>query len=385
MNNNFITFGKPHYGDDEVSEVIDSLKKGWIGTGEKVKQFEINFANYLGVDEAVAVSSCSAALHLALLDSKISVGDEVITTAMTFCSTVNAIIHAGAKPILVDINSKDWNIDVDMIEQKISKNTKAILVVHFAGRPCNMIAIQEIAKKYNLILIEDCAHAIESQINGQRVGTFGNYAAFSFYSTKNISSGEGGVLISNSKKSIEDTRQRALHGMDKDAYKRYTAEGSAEYNLKFIGFKYNMMDLQAAIVIHQLKNIEIWHKRRKLIWQYFMDELGPLDIGLPSIVDDSHVHAYHLFQILVGEKSLEKNIRSKFRHKLHDLGIGSGIHYRAIPSFRIYTELFGWDSKHWQNAINFGDRTISVPFSQHLTDSEVDRVLEAIKKVCNDI
>jgi dTDP-4-amino-4,6-dideoxygalactose transaminase len=381
MAENFIVFGKPEYSNQEVLDVVDSMQNGWIGTGTKVGKFEKSFAAYIGVDDCVAVNSCTAALHLSLLEAGITYGDEVITTAMTFCSTVNSIIHVGATPILADICSENWNITVENIEAKITERTKAILIVHFAGRPCDMPKIRSVADRYNLILIEDCAHAIETQISGSHVGTFGDFAAFSFYSTKNISSGEGGMVIAKGGQHVLDNiRRRALHGMDKDAFKRFSADGNAEYDVTSIGFKYNMMDIQAAIAIHQLKNITEWHIRREKIWKYYMDELCNLPLLLPSNVKEDEIHAFHLFQIMVSIDGEPGIVRSQFRKKLHERGIGTGIHYKSIASFSIYQELFNWKDTNWPNSKFFGDRTISIPLSPHLTDSEIERVATAVKE-----
>lgn len=386
MPNPYIVFGRPKYSDEEIAEVTDSLQKGWIGTGEKVAAFERKFADHLGVSSCVAVNSCTAALHLSLLESGLKPGDEVITTAMTFCATVNTIIHVGAKPVLVDIDCKDWNISAESIERSITSQTKAILVVHFAGRPCDMEQIVEIAKKYSLILIEDCAHAIESQVNGRPVGTFGDFAAFSFYSTKNISSGEGGVIVAKGgSEKLDSIRQKALHGMDKDAFKRFSADGKAEYDVTFAGYKYNMMDLQAAIAYHQLKQVHVWHSKREKIWHHYLESFSRLPVLLPADIPSANKHAYHLFQILpLVEKSVRYD-RATIRQLLHLEGVGTGIHYKSIADFSYYQKAFSWESDGWRNSKYFGDRTISIPLSPHLSDTEVERIVLAVRKVLRDV
>lgn len=385
MSDSYIVFGGPKYSREEILDVCDSMEKGWIGTGPKVKKFEKDFASYIGVEDCVAVNSCTAGLHLSLLEAGIKIGDEVITTAMTFCSTVNTIIHVGATPVLADINQFTWNITKESIENKITSRTKAIVVVHFAGRACEIVEIRKLADQHELVLIEDCAHAIETKIEGRHVGTFGDFAAFSFYSTKNISAGEGGVIISNGgRRSLENLRQRSLHGMDKDAYKRFAEDGNAEYDVTSVGFKYNMMDLQAAIALNQLKNVEPWHQRRSLVWKHYMNEFQELPILLPDEIYENEVHAFHLFQIILQPKDDPKVYRMGFRDKLHQKGIGTGIHYKPIASFSIYKNLFNWNEKEWPSSKYFGERTLSVPLSPHLTDSEIERVISAVKEACYD-
>jgi len=261
----FLVFGAPRIKQPEIDEVVDCLKSGWIGTGPKVHQFENLFRKYKGVKHAIAVNSCTAALHLSLLAANIRPGDEVITTPMTFCATINAIIHCGATPVLADCDRRTMNILPEEIEKKITSKTKAILPVHFAGQPCDMEEINELARLYDLLVIEDCAHAIESEYKGKRTGTFGDIGCFSFYVTKNIITGEGGMVITDNDKIAERIKILALHGMSKDAWKRYSDDGYKHYQVIHAGFKYNMMDMQAAIGIHQIKKIEEYHKYRNAV------------------------------------------------------------------------------------------------------------------------
>jgi dTDP-4-amino-4,6-dideoxygalactose transaminase len=380
MGQQYITFGAPRYSEEEILDVVDSMEKGWIGTGPKVTRLEKAFAHYLGVEDCVAVNSCTAALHLSLLEAGIGPGDEVITTAMTFCSTINVIIHVGATPVLADISLEDWNLTPDSVRNKISGKTKALLVVHFAGRPCDMWEMRKIADQNNLILIEDCAHAIETRVSNRHVGTFGDFSAFSFYSTKNISSGEGGIIVTNrGGETLNRIRQRALHGLDKDAFKRFSSDGKAEYDVNVIGYKYNMMDLNAAIAFQQLKRVDEWHQRRKQIWGYYQSELTDLPLLLPSPPNSNTTHAYHLFQILLRSNDEPAASRRTFRKKLHEFGVGSGIHYKPIAEFSIYKELFSWDSTSFPNSQYFGSRTVSIPISPHLADHEVERIVNAVK------
>ena len=380
MVDDFVTFGAPKYSEEEILDVVDSMQKGWIGTGHKVARLEKSFAEYLDVEDCVAVNSCTAALHLSLLEAGVGSGDEVITTAMTFCSTINVIIHVGATPVLADIDFDDWNLTPESVSRKITSKTKAILVVHFAGRACDMVQMRAIADQYGLILIEDCAHAIETRIANKHVGTFGDFAAFSFYSTKNISSGEGGIVVTNrGRETLDRIRQRALHGMDKDAFKRFSSDGKAEYDVTFIGYKYNMMDLNAAIAFQQLKRVDDWHLRRKEIWSYYLSEFANLPLALPSAVKFKETHAYHLFQILLKVTDNPNEARLVFRQKMYEFGVGSGIHYKPIANYSIYKRLFRWDTSSWPNSHYFGNRTVSIPISPHLTDREVERVVNAVR------
>ncbi|MHC4767935.1 MAG: DegT/DnrJ/EryC1/StrS family aminotransferase, partial [Planctomycetota bacterium] len=262
----FLVFGAPAIGEDEIDEVIDSLRSGWLGTGPKVAQLEEDFAAYQCAPHAVAVSSCTAALHLGILVAGLEPGDEVITTPLTFCATANAIIHAGATPLLADVDPRTMNIDPAAIEAAITPRTRAIIPVHFAGRPCDVAAIRDLATRHELVVIEDCAHAIETRYNGDAAGTFGDFGCFSFYVTKNVTTGEGGMILARSAEDAARLRTLALHGLSADAWRRFSDDGFKHYYVTEPGFKYNMMDLQAAIGIHQLRRVEANWRRRGEIW-----------------------------------------------------------------------------------------------------------------------
>ena len=269
----YITFGAPLIGNKEINSVTKCLKSGWIGTGPKAQEFEKKFSKYQKSKNSIAVNSCSAALHLSLKSLNLKKGDEVITSALTFCSTVNSIILSGAKPVLADVNFETQNIDPKEIVKKINKNTKAVIIVHFAGRPCNMYEIIKIVKKYKLILIEDCAHAIESQYNGKHCGTFGTYGCFSFYATKNLVTGEGGMITTNLDKNVKKLKQLALHGMSKDAWRRFSDKGYKHYDVIDLGFKYNMTDISASFGLWQWSFLENWQiSRRKIADKYFLSD-----------------------------------------------------------------------------------------------------------------
>ena len=264
-----LVFGQPNIGNKEISEVISTLKSGWLGTGPKVERFEKLICKYKKIKNTIAVNSCTAALHLSLLAIQLKKGEEVILPSMTFTATANAIIHAGGVPVFADCKIETMNIDINDIERKITKKTKAIILVHFAGRPCEMDKIMLIAKRYNLKVIEDCAHAIETKYNGKFAGTFGDIGCLSFYVTKNLATGEGGALITNNIKYADKIKVLALHGLSKNAWSRFGDKGYSHYKVISAGFKYNMMDIQASIGIHQLKKITNSWKKRKKIWEYY--------------------------------------------------------------------------------------------------------------------
>ena len=270
----FIIFGKPSIGEREIRYTTKVLQSKWIGTGPIVQKFEKNFLKYKKTKFAISVNSCTAGLHLSLISLGLKKGDEIITTPMTFCSTINSILMSGCKPILSDIRKDTFNIDENLIEKKITKKTKAILLVHFAGIPCDMNPIIKLAKRYKLKIIEDCAHAIETEYENKKVGNFGETGSFSFYANKNITTGEGGMIITNTKAIAEKIKILRLHGMSKDAWKRYLpnavplSKHYQHYDVKYTGYKYNMTDLQAAMGVCQLDKIEkstnIFSKKSKL-------------------------------------------------------------------------------------------------------------------------
>ena len=382
MRNDFLVFGQPLIEQEEIDELIDSLKNSWLGTGKKTAQFEQDFAAYKNVRHVAAVNSCTAALHLSCLVLGIKRGDEVITSAMTFCSTVNAIIHAGATPVLADINSQTLNIDPAQIEKKITNKTKAIIVVHFAGRPCNMNAIMDMAKKHNLFVIEDCAHAIESEYCGQPVGTIGDIGCFSFYATKNITTGEGGMVISNNDRLISKVKTLALHGLSHDAWKRFSDKGYQHYYVLDAGFKYNMMDLQAALGIHQLKRIEKQWEIRHKIWGFYNNEFRNLPVIKPYTDETNCKNAYHLYTLRI-DKSVCGIARDEFLEKMHEMNIGCGVHYIAIPQHPFYKKKYHFKEIDYPNAVKYGLETISIPISPKLTDQDISDVADAVINILN--
>ncbi len=376
----YITFGSPLIENDEINSVIKCLKSGWIGTGPKVQEFEKNFSKYKNINNSIAVNSCTAALHLSLKSLNLKKTDEVITSALTFCSTVNSIILSGARPVLADVDFNSQNIDPEDIVKKINKNTKAIVIVHFAGRPCDMDTIIKIVKKYKLFLIEDCAHAIESQYNDKHCGTFGTYGCFSFYATKNLVTAEGGMIITNLDRKEKKLKQLALHGMSKDAWRRYNVKGYKHYNVMDLGFKYNMTDIQASLGVEQLKKIDLLWKKRKKIWNIYNNFFKDLNVIIPSKVESNMKHAYHLYTILISKK-VNGMHRDVFLKKMHDFGIGTGVHYRSIPSHSFYKKKYRWINKNFKNASQIGDQTVSIPLSAKLNNEDIDRIVTTSERI----
>ncbi|MBN8737260.1 MAG: DegT/DnrJ/EryC1/StrS family aminotransferase [Xanthomonadales bacterium] len=380
----FLVFGSPLIEQAEIDEVVACMESAWLGTGPRVAQFERDFAAYQGLQpsQVAAVNSCTAALHVSMVASDLEPGSEVITTPMTFCASINAIIHAGLTPVLADVDPVTQCIDPAAIEAAITPRTRAILPVHFAGRPCEMDAIMAIADKNGLMVIEDCAHAIESTHHGRKAGTFGDFGCFSFYATKNVVTGEGGMITGHDEAHIARAKVLALHGMSKDAWHRFGDQGYKHYQVVEAGFKYNMMDLQAAIGIHQLARVERNWRRRDTIWNRYMAAFADLAIGLPAPPAPGTRHACHLFTIMVDAERSGIS-RDDFLNAMNVRRIGTGVHYLAVPEHPYYQQRFGWRPEKWPNAMRIGRQTVSLPLSPKLTDADVGRVIEAVRDLAN--
>jgi dTDP-4-amino-4,6-dideoxygalactose transaminase len=387
MNNNpvrpkdrFLVFGAPAIEDAEIDEVVASIRSGWLGTGPKVARFEEAFRQYRGADYAVAVNSCTAALHLSMLASGVGPGDEVITTPMTFCASVNSIIHAGATPVLADIDPRTMNIDPERVEEKITKKTRAIMPVHFAGRSCEMDALCDIARRNGLVIVEDCAHAIETEYHGTPVGRFGDFGCFSFYVTKNVVTGEGGMVLTAHEEQASRIKILALHGMSKDAWKRFSDEGFVHYQVTEPGFKYNMMDIQAAMGIHQLERVEKYWRRRQELWRRYNEAFAELPVDTPLDPAADTRHGYHLYTIMVDQDRAGIS-RDAFLSALQSHNIGSGVHYLSIPEHDYYRQTFGWRIEDYPHATRVGRQTVSLPLSARLSDEDVADVIEAVTRI----
>ncbi len=379
----FLVFGSPLIEDAEIEEVTATMRSGWLGTGPKVSRFEKEFAVYKGAHFAVAVNSCTAALHLSLLAADLPARSEVITTPLTFCATVNAIIHAGLKPVLADVDPITMNIDPRAIEAAITTRTSAIVPVHFAGRPCDMQAIMTIAEKHHLCVIEDCAHAVESWYHGVPTGMFGDFGCFSFYVTKNIVTGEGGMVLAKSEEHAARIKRLALHGMSADAWNRFGDDGYKHYYIVECGFKYNMMDLQAAIGLHQLARIAPYHGRRQKIRETYSAQLADLPITLPSSPDPDTIDSCHLYPILIDEEKGGIS-RDEFLKRMTWHGIGVGVHYLSLPEHPYYRERFGWRPEDYPYAMKIGRETVSLPIGPRLSDEDVGDVVAGVRLSLNN-
>jgi len=378
---NYLVFGQPQIDNECINEVLTVLKSNWIGTGPRVKAFETQFRQYKHIDYALALNSCTAGLHLALLGLGIKPGDEVLVPSMTFSATVNTIEHVGAKPIFLDCDIKTMNVTLDEIKKKVTSNTKAIVVVHFAGRMVEEIEkIAAFAQSKNIRLIEDCAHAIETKINDKQAGCIGDIGVFSFYATKNITTAEGGMLITNNKKAAEKIKILALHGMSKDAWKRFSDDGYKHYEIEYPGFKYNMTDVAAALGVVQLSKVENYYLKRAAVWRKYQRELKGLPVVLPKEPETNERHAFHLFPILLEQEKVNIS-RDQLIMALHNENIGTGVHYRAVHIQPFYRKKYSIAPEDLPNSNYISERTLSIPFSQYLTEKDTDDVINALKKI----
>ncbi|MEO8671040.1 MAG: DegT/DnrJ/EryC1/StrS family aminotransferase [Tahibacter sp.] len=378
----FLVFGAPAIGEEEIAEVEACLRSGWLGTGPRVAKFEADFARFhdVAANRVAAVNSCTAALHVSMVAADLEPGSEVITTPLTFCATVNAIVHAGLSPVLADVDARTQTIDPAAIEAAITSRTRAILPVHFAGRSCEMDAIMAIAERHNLIVIEDCAHSIETEFQGRKAGTFGDFGCYSFYVTKNVVTGEGGMILGRDESLIARAKVLALHGMSKDAWHRFGDSGYKHYQVVECGFKYNMMDMQAAIGIHQLARVESTWQRRAVIWDRYQAAFADLPVELPVAPAADTRHAYHLYTIQI-DASRSGIARDDFLDAMAAARIGVGVHYLSVPEHPYYQQRFGWQPEQWSNAMRLGRGTVSLPLSPKLSDGEVERIISTVRRI----
>ncbi|MBD3235559.1 MAG: aminotransferase class I/II-fold pyridoxal phosphate-dependent enzyme [Candidatus Eisenbacteria bacterium] len=377
-----LIFGSPDVREAELREVEATLRSGWIGTGPRVARLEEAFRRYIGARYAMALNSCTAGLHLSMIAVGVRPGDEVITTPMTFASTGNAIVHLGATPVFVDCQRETLCIDPQRIAARVNEQTRAIVPVHFAGRAADMTRIQEIARAHSVRIVEDAAHAIETVHQGRKIGVIGDCTAFSFYVTKNVITGEGGMVTTEDPEIADWIKIAGLHGMSRDAWKRYSDEGFRHYEVTFPGFKYNMMDLQAAIGLPQLERVEANLARREQIWRRYTEAFADLPLRIPQDPPPGDRHARHLFVILCELEQLRYD-RDWILQALHAEGIGTGVHYRPLHLHPYYRKQFGYREGDFPDAEWIGARTISLPLSSKLSDDDVGDVIAAVHKVLN--
>lgn len=378
MLEDYLPFSPPKISKEGIAGVRAAIESGWLGTGPLSSEFERRFSKYKKIGHAAAVSSCTSGLFLSMKALGIGPGDEVITSNMTFVSTVNSIIHCGATPVLVDINSQSGNISIDAIEGAISARTRAILPVHYAGYPVEMKLLVAIAKKHNLFIIEDCAHAIETMSNGKPAGTFGDLGVFSFYATKNIAVGEGGMVIGHNAELVEKVSTLALHGLSRGAWKRFSAAGKRTYDVVEVGYKANFTDLQAAIGLSQLDDLERNTVRRREIWEHYSSELANLPCELPNLPADSDdIHALHLYVVRLPRSVARDSLVEKLSEKHR---VAFGVHYKAVSQFALYQDFVDKTQTSLKFSEDWGSRCISLSLSPGMTDRHVERVVNALKE-----
>jgi len=383
LRQDFLVFAKPKIEHAEIEEVVQTLTSGWVGRGQKVDEFERAFASFKKTKFAIAVNSCTAALFLSLRAIGIEKGDEVITTPMTYSATINAIIAAGGTPVFADCDRSSFNIDPSEIERKVSSKTRAILPVHLAGRPCDMNAINVVAKKYNLRIVEDCAHAIESESCGKPSGTWGDTGCFSFGATKNIiTGGKGGMVITNEEEFADLIRALSTQGQSQGSWERLQNKICKHSPTRYAGFNFEMTDLQASIGIHQLKQINDYHYRRLEIWEKYNRALENLPVARPKPVDENFKHAMHLYTILLQTEKLRVD-RDFILEAFTKENIGVSVHYEAQHLQPYYSEKYGYKTGDFPNAEYISERTVSLPIGANLTDQDVEDVIAATKRILN--
>jgi dTDP-4-amino-4,6-dideoxygalactose transaminase len=391
LRESFLPFSPPTIGEEEITEVVDTLRSDWITTGPKTKRFEEEFAAAVGAPAALGLNSCTAALHVALATLGIGSGDVVITTPMTFCSTVHVIEQVGARPVLVDIDPATLNIDPIKIQEAIKRldeqpgvcgTVKAILPVHLYGHPCGMDVILETAKRYGLSIIEDAAHALPAKYKGRTIGSLGNNSGvriltcFSFYATKNMTTGEGGMLT-GPPDLLEEARIWSLHGMSRDAWRRYSSEGAWYYEVNRPGFKYNMTDIQAAIGLHQLRKLPAFHARRREIAKRYNAAFSQLE-GFELPVENEDVeHAWHLYVLRVRADVLGLS-RNDFIRQLHNRNIGSSVHFIPIHMHPFYRDKYAFQPRQFPVTYSEFQKIVSLPISPRMTDHDIQDVIEAV-------
>ena len=375
----FLIFGSPLIGEEEIAEVVDSLRSGWVGTGPKVQRFEQALAEYLDAPHCRCLSSCTAALILSLQVLGIGPGDEVLVPAMTFVASANAVEHAGATPVLVDSVPGTGLIDLDAAEHAITDRTRAIIPVHLAGRPVDLDRLAELRDRHGIVVVEDAAHAIGAEWRGRRIGSHGNLAAFSFYVTKNITTIEGGALATGDAEIAAEVERLALHGLSLGAWQRFSDAGFRHYEVVRPGYKYNMTDVQAAVGLHQLQQLDQWIERRAELWERYDELLAGLPLELPPPAERDTRHARHLYQVLLDPEAPLS--RDQLLDGLTERRIGTGVHYRGVHLHPFYREKYGLEPEQFPVATAISERTLSLPLSPKVSERDQDDVVEALEEL----
>lgn len=383
MRENFLPFHQPSIGDDEIKEVVDVLKSGWLTTGPRTMQFEQDFKEYIGAGHAIAVNSGTAALHLALEAIGLKAHDEVIVPTMTFAATAEVVRYFGARPVLVDCMRDSFNMNIDGVEKYLKSNgskVKSIIPVHIGGQSCDMDRIMELASDYDIKVIEDAAHALPAKYKGKMVGTIGDITAFSFYATKNITTGEGGMVTTENEEYAERIRMMSLHGISKDAWKRYTSEGSWYYEIKYPGYKYNLTDIASAIGIHQLRKCDSLYERRKEIADRYTEAFNGSGTIQPPSVEAAKQHAWHLYIIQLDLDKLTID-RARFIEEMKARNIGTSVHFIPLHLHPYYKETYGYSPGDFPEAFYVYRRIVSLPIYPGMADEDVSDVIEAVKDI----
>lgn len=376
----FLPFALPDIDDSEFAEVKEALASGWVTTGPKTRQFEAEFAQAVGAKHAIAVNSCTAAMHLALEAIGLERGDEVITTPYTFAATAEVIRYFDARPVLVDICPDDFNLNPALLEAAITPRSKAIIPIHVAGLPADLDGIQAVAQKHGLAVIEDAAHAFPTRYKGRMIGQISDFTCFSFYATKTITTGEGGMICTDNDAWAERCRIMALHGISKDAWKRYTAEGSWYYEIIAPGYKYNMTDVAAAMGLAQLRKAQtMWQRRCEIAQMYNQAFAANPALEIPTDCPDSQ-HAWHLYMLRLNPGRLALD-RAQFVNALKERGIGSSVHFIPLHLHPYYRDTYGYQPDDFPVAYQQFQREISLPIYSKMRDTDVQRVIRAVTEI----
>ncbi|WP_286259765.1 DegT/DnrJ/EryC1/StrS family aminotransferase [Pseudoalteromonas apostichopi] len=379
----FIPYALPMLGKEEISEVVDTLESGWLTTGQKTKDFETQFASYVGADFALAVNSATAGLHLALEALGVGPGDKVITTVHTFTATAEVIRYLGADPVFVDIEGDSFNIDVDEVKRAIEEydNVKVIIPVHYAGQAANIDKLMDIAKQYGIKILEDAAHALPTTHNGKMVGTMGDITVFSFYANKTITTGEGGMIVTNNPEYKDRMSCMRLHGISRDVFDRFTSKKpSWHYSVVAPGYKYNLTDIASSIGIHQLKKADALKDRREVIAKAYNNGFKDLPIKTPHVVNPEDVHSWHLYVVQLDLESLTIS-RERFIELMSEAGIGTSVHYIPLHRQPYWKENYDLDARLFPKSEHAYSRIVSLPNYPKMSDGQVERVIEAVKTI----
>jgi len=377
----WLPYHRPSIGEEDIAEVLDTLRSGWISTGPKTKRFERKFADLLGVPDALAVSSGTAALHLALRVLGVQAGDDVIVPAYTFTATAEAVTYLGARPVLADVDPVTCNLRGEDVERARTAATRAVVPVHIAGLPCDMDPILDVARTWGLAVVEDAAHALPARDRGRWIGALGDAAAFSFYATKNITTGEGGMLVVRDPQAAEQARILALHGINRDAWKRYTAAGHWRYEILANGYKYNLPDLAASLGLAQLRKLAGFHARRRHLAARYGRGLAHLEaIERPPDAPQDGTHAWHLYMIRLRTGALRID-RDGFIDELRARNVGTSVHFIPLHLHPYYQQAWGYRPGQFPGAEAAWSRVVSLPLYPAMSAGDVDDVLTAVADV----